>query len=181
MAVSTISDLYSYIRAALGDLGIYDDDGVLISNTFYWQNAHLLSAVQLVVLDTSTYSISSSVYITPAFTNNNDMKFIIYSAALILLLPERTRSIKTPHYSKTIDDMEMMVGWIYGQLDQARNNGLIPYAKDGSLQHLENLATRWSDQQSGITDPDSPVLIPNGWIEVRNEEGTIVLVDTDLD
>lgn len=181
MSTTAISDLYGYVRSILGDHGVWGDDDVLIPGTLYWQNATILAAIQLVVLDTTRFSISNSVYVTPQLSNNHDLKVIIYSAALVLILPERDQSIRTPHYSITKNDMEILIGRIYSQIENSQNSGLLPYAKDGSLQHLYNLSSRMADQVSGITDPDASTVIPNDWIEVRNESGDVVLVDTDLD
>ena len=180
MSTSLISDLYGYVRSILGDTGVYSDAGVVVSNTYYWNDAVIKMAVELILLDTSTYSLTNSDYISPQISNNNDRKFIVYSAALMLLLPERDRSIKTSNYSLSKDSIELQIGMIWQTVQNTQNSGLLPYASDGSLTHLYNLATRMTTQLSGITDPTAPTTIANDFIEVRNEDGEIVLVDTDL-
>ncbi|MDF1513556.1 MAG: hypothetical protein P1S60_07090 [Anaerolineae bacterium] len=180
MSTSTISDLYGLVRSALGDHGVYDDSDTLISGTYYWQNATIKAAITLVALDIDTYNISGTDYISPAFTNNEDKKFFIYSAALILLLPERDRSIRTPHFTLTKDDINKQIGYIWSQIENSRNNGYLPYAKDGSLQHLYNLSSRMSTQILDIQDPQAATVIPNGYIEIRDEDGNVALVKVDI-
>ena len=180
MSTTVISSLYGYIRSILADQGVFDDSGVLVSNSYYWQDAVIKMAIELILLDTSTYSLTNSDYISPQLSNNNDKKFIIYSAALMLLLPERDRSISTPGYKLSKDSIELQIGMIWQTVQNTQNGGLVAYASDGSLGHLYNLSTRMTTQLSGITDPDAAVVIPNDYIEVLDEDGNTVMVNTDL-
>lgn len=180
MSTTVISGLYAYVRSILGDVGIMDDSGSVISNTYYWQDAVLKMAINLILLDTDTYSVTNSDYISPQLSNKNDTKFIVYSTALMLLLPERDKGVSTPHYKLDKESIEMQIGFIWQTVQATRNNGLLAYAKDGSLTHLANLATRMTTQEAGILDPDAPVVIPNDFIEVLDEDGNIVMVSTDI-
>ena len=180
MATTVISDLYEYVRSIVGDNGVYDASGNVVANSYYWHNNVIKSAIKLVVLDTSSFSVTNDDYITPQLSNRYDMRFIIYSAALMLLLPERDKSIKTPHFTITKDDLEKQIGYIWSQIEKSMNSGNIAYSSDGSLTHMYNLATRLYEQVSDISDPEAPAVIPNDFIEVRDEDGNIVQVSTDL-
>lgn len=179
MSTTAISSLYAYVRAITGDNGVYDDDNTLIPNTYYWQDAVIKAAITVVALDTSSYAIQGDD-ITPRLPNDNETKFFVYSAALVLLLPERDKTIKTPHYSLTKESNANLVGWIWSQMEASKNSGYLPYSKDGSLQHLYNLSSRINTQISNIQDPDAPIVVPAGWLEVKDADGNVVLVKADI-
>jgi len=180
MSTTVIASLYPFIRTATGDVGVYSDSGVVVPGTYYWQDAILKMAINLILLDVDRYSVTNSDYISPQFSNNNDMKLIIYSAALMLLLPERDKAIDTPHYKLSKESIELQIGYIWQVVQNTQNNGLLPYASDGSLAHLYNLATRMTTQLSGISDPDAPVTVPNNFIQVLDEDGNTIEVSVDL-
>jgi len=150
---TSMSDLYGLVRAAVGDYGVYDSEGALVSNSYIFQDAVIQSVMELVITsEFSSYTVAGGE-ISPEVTANHDKSLIAFWTALYLLIPDRDDYIKMPSgISLSKKDLDHHLGFLVGRIERLIDNGSVPYAADTAWQRLYNAATRRGTQISNITD-----------------------------
>lgn len=150
--MTEMSTLYSVVRAACGDHGIYDDSGDLIANSYIYQDNVIGNTMALALMEISGYS-ASEYTIEPSLTSGSSQEaLLVYWTALYLLLPEREISVKTPALTITKESVKSQIELIVSRISTHLANGTVPYSSDGAWNRLYNAATRKANQLSGISE-----------------------------
>lgn len=143
--ITAYSDLYGMIRIAAADFGIYDIEGNLKSGTYTYQDEILNNAITLMLLKMSNYSkVANENSITPKLANDNDEGYLVYLAALELLIGDFTIAVRTRNLS-IAKDLRMKIAKLLGDIKQFSDARGLPYAQDGALEALHDLDNRISD------------------------------------
>lgn len=149
--MTAMSDLYSQVRVLVGDFGVYDDSGSLVSNSYLYQNATITGAIEAAMLEVSGYSASGTT-ITPSFTSTADRALVVYWTAYLLLSQERDLVVKTPGSTITKQSVDRQLSQLVSGIHRHMNSGSQPYASDNDWQRLYNIGLRRLNQISGISE-----------------------------
>ena len=145
--MSNYSDLYGMLRTAIGDRGIYDSTGTVVTNSNDFQDTQIDSAIDLALLDFTTYSGASQA-ISPTIANDNDKGAIVYYAALLLALPEGPYALDTPNMRLRISANKELIWWLLGRLHQFINAGGVRPKIWGALDQLRNEGVMVADREA---------------------------------
>ncbi len=131
------SDMRPLIRAAMGDFGIRNSSGDVVSQSQDFHNDDIDSTITLTLLRFAEYS-GDGTDITPTFVNDNDQGAVAYYVALILVLPAGTFSLDTPNMKYWVQANQEMIAHLLGLIEYFLKSGDIRPSIWGSLDQLYN-------------------------------------------
>ena len=124
------SDLYSEIRTAAGDFGVYPE-GSLLSNSYKYVNEMLDAVIRNALYEFDDYTISGTT-ITPELTGKTRAA-VVYLSAYFLLAPELDGGmIKAGDHTVQMNPKKMQLSMILDNLERFKNDDEIPWASSGS-------------------------------------------------
>ena len=108
------SVIRGFARAAIGDFGIRDEQGDVVSLSQDFHNDDIDSVISLKLKRFPDHSVSDSV-ITPTLTSNEEGA-LAYWVAICLALPAGTFSIEAPNMKYWVQANLELISHLYGQL-----------------------------------------------------------------
>jgi len=133
-AYSTIT---ASIRAAIGDFGIRDATGAVISNSQDFHSDDIGSVITNALYQFPTYT-GDGTEITPTIANDNDEGAIVYVVALLLALPGGTWSLEAPNMKYWKQTNQEMIAFFWGQIKYFMDGGSVEPALWGTLDQAYN-------------------------------------------
>ena len=138
---TSYEDVRDLARAAIGDFGIRDSNGAVITNSQDYHDDDIDKVINLVLLKFGDYSGDGS-NITPSFATDSDKGAVSCYVALMLVLPGGTFSLEAPNMKYWVQankelisnllglikgflDNEDLGPEIWGTLDLAYNQGIV--------------------------------------------------------
>lgn len=144
------SDLYSLIRSACNDHGVYKNN-VLDTNSYIFRDDIIVGALKLILLDIDGYSAVDET-VDPDIATDEDKKLIIFSTALALLVGETKDMFATKDSRFTKEAPQNQLLYVAGQLANCDNISKLAYAFDGSTAAIVNMGLRYADQMASIIE-----------------------------
>ncbi len=144
------SDLYSLIRAACNDHGVYKS-GAIDTSTYIFRDDIIDNTIKLILLDITGYSAVNET-IDPDIATDADKRLIVFSVALALLVGETKDMFATKDSRFTKEAPQNQLLYVAGELASCDNVGKLAYAFDGSSAAIVNMATRYADQMASIIE-----------------------------
>ncbi len=131
------SDVRALTRAAIGDFGIRDSDGNVVSNSYDFHDDDIDDVISLSMIRFPDYS-GDGTDITPTFTSDNDKGAVALYVALMLVLPAGTFSLETPNMKYWVQSNKELISHLIGQLQYFFNEGDIRPSIWGALDQFYN-------------------------------------------
>lgn len=99
------SVLRPFIRAVVGDFGVKDNNGNVISNRNDYDDADVDAVISLTLLEITDFS-GDGLEVTPTISTDDEKGLIIFLAALYLALPNGPYSLEVPNmtYRQSAND-----------------------------------------------------------------------------
>lgn len=116
------SDIITLVRAAIGDFGVRDAEGNIITYSYDYHDDDIAAVITLVLLRFEDYSGNGSV-ITPTLATDNDKGAIAYYVALILVLPGGTFSMEAPNMRYWVQANVELISHLVGELKYFMDDG----------------------------------------------------------
>jgi len=113
------SEVRTLTRAAIGDFGIRDSAGNVVSQSQDFHNDDIDDVITLTLLKFSDYSSAESESeITPTFATDNDKGAFALIVGLTLVLPAGTFSLETPNMKYWTQANKEFYAYLLGQIEQ---------------------------------------------------------------
>ena len=134
------SEIRGLARAAIGDFGIRDSAGNVLSNSQDFHSDDIDDVIDLSMLRFPDYS-GDGTDITPTFANDNDKGAVALYVALMLVLPAGTFSLEAPNMKYWVQSNKELLSHLIGQLQYFFNEGDVRPSIWGALDQLYNEGT----------------------------------------
>ncbi len=131
------ADIISLVRAALGDFGIRDHQGNVVSNSQDYADDDISSVITLVLLRFPDYS-KDGTNIEPSLASDNDTGALSYYVALVLALPGGTFSMETPNMKYWVQANKEFISHLLGEAKYYLDGGDAGSSIWGALDQLYN-------------------------------------------
>ena len=118
------SSIRSLTRAAIGDFGIRDSAGNVVSNSQDYHDDDIDDVITLTLLNFPDYT-GDGTDVTPTFANDNDKGAVALLAALNLVLPAGTFSLETPNMKYWVQSNKELIAHLLGQVQNFLDDGEI--------------------------------------------------------
>ena len=131
------SDVRSLVRAAIGDFGIRDSAGAVLSNSQDFHDDDIDDVIDLSMLRFPDYT-GDGENITPTFVSDNDKGAVALYVALMLVLPAGTFSLEAPNMKYWVQSNQELISHLIGQLQYFFNEGDVRPSIWGALDQFYN-------------------------------------------
>ena len=145
---TSYSDVRTLVRAAIGDFGIRDSAGNVVSNSQDYHDDDVDDVITLTLLKFSDYSGDGSD-ITPTFANDSDKGAVALLVGLNLILPAGTFSMETPNMRYWVQSNKELIAFLWGQIEQFLGAQDIRPEIWGALDQLYNEGVLVADRIAG--------------------------------
>ncbi len=142
-AFSVIRD---FARAGIGDFGVRDEDGNVITLSQDFHNDDIDTVIRLQLKRFPDHSEDDST-VTPTLTSNEEGAFA-YRVAILLALPAGTFSIEAPNMKYWVQANLELISYLYGQLKYYLDSGDIGPSIWGALDQAYNEGQLIADRVS---------------------------------
>ncbi len=132
-AYSVIRD---FARAAIGDFGVRDEQGNVVSQSKDYHDDDIDSVISLKLKRFPDHSVSDSA-ISPTLTSNEEGA-LSYYVAICLALPAGTFSIEAPNMKYWVQANLELISHLYGQIVYFMDSGDIRPSIWGALDQYYN-------------------------------------------
>lgn len=138
--MTAYSAIIPHIRAAIGDFGIRDAEGNIVTYSQDFHDDDITSTIKFVLLRFSDYS-GGGESISPALASDNDIGALACYVALVLILPGGTFSLEAPNMRYWAQANQDLIAHLLGQIDYFLRGGDIRPSIWGALDQLYNEGT----------------------------------------
>lgn len=134
---TSYSSVRTLVRAAIGDFGIRDSQGNVVSNSQDYHDDDIDGVITFALLKFKDYSGTGSE-ITPTFASDNDTGAVACYVGLILVLPGGTFSLEAPNMKYWVQENKALISHLLGQMAYFLNQGDIRPSIWGALDQFYN-------------------------------------------
>lgn len=134
------SVIIAHTRAVIGDFGIRDASGSIVTYSQDYHDDDIKSTITFVLLKFSDYS-GNGTEITPTLASDNDIGALACLVALTLVLPGGTFSLEAPNMKYWAQANLELIAHLLGQIEYFRDAGDIRPSIWGSLDQMYNEGT----------------------------------------
>ena len=131
---TSYSDIIPLIRAAIGDFGIRDAQGNIVTYSHDFHDNDIATVLTLVLLKFPDYTGDTSAKtVTPSLANDNDTGALAYYVAMTLVLPGGTFSMDAPNMKVWVQANTELISHLLGQIKYYMDAGDVSPSIWGAL------------------------------------------------
>ncbi len=133
------ADIIPLIRAAIGDFGIRDEQGDIVTRSQDFHDDDIDTVLTLTLLKFPDYTGDTALRtITPSLANDNDTGALAYYVALLLALPAGTFSMEAPNMKIWAQANQELLSHLLGQIKYYMDAGNVSPSIWGALDQYYN-------------------------------------------
>ena len=133
------ADIIPLIRAAIGDFGIRDEQGNIVTRSQDFHDDDIDKVLTLILLKFPDYTGDTTLRtVTPSLANDNDTGALAYYVAMVLVLPGGTFSIDAPNMKYWVQANQELISHLLGEVKYFLNAGDVSPSIWGALDQYYN-------------------------------------------